>query len=59
MHVVGRGEGAIVASEFAYAEPSRSLSLVMIGVGMRHSPPRRRHEALNWALLNLPIEGAS
>lgn len=57
-HVVGRGEGAIVASEFAYAEPDRCLSLVMIGVGMRHKvPPVVLTRALNWALLNLPIEG--
>jgi pimeloyl-ACP methyl ester carboxylesterase len=57
-HVVGRGEGAIVASEFAYAEPSRCRSLVMIGVGMRHKvPPVAVTKALNWALLHLPIEG--
>jgi pimeloyl-ACP methyl ester carboxylesterase len=57
-HIVGRGEGAIVASEFAYAHPDRCLSLVMIGVGMRHKvPPVVVTRALNWALLNLPIEG--
>jgi pimeloyl-ACP methyl ester carboxylesterase len=56
-HIVGRGEGAIVASEFAYAHPERSLSLVMIGVGMRHKvPPVAVTKALNWALLHLPIE---
>lgn len=58
VHVVGRGEGAIVASEFAIAHPGRCSSLVMIGVGMRHKvPPVIVTKALNWALLNLPIEG--
>jgi pimeloyl-ACP methyl ester carboxylesterase len=56
-HIVGRGEGAIVASGFAYTHPSRCLSLVMIGVGMRHKvPPVLVTRALNWSLLHLPIE---
>lgn len=57
-HVVGRGEGAIVASEFAVADPERCRSLVMIGLGLRHKvPPVAVTRALNWALLHLPIDG--
>ena len=57
-HVVGRGEGAIVASEFAVAHPDRCRSLVMIGLGLRHKvPPVPLTRALNWALLHLPIDG--
>ena len=58
VHIVGRGEGAIVAAEFAYAHPERCRSLVMIGLGMRHKvPPTAVTNALNWALLHLPIDG--
>jgi pimeloyl-ACP methyl ester carboxylesterase len=57
-HVVGRGEGAIVASEFAVAHPDRCRSLVMIGLGLRHKvPPVPLTRGLNWALLHLPIDG--
>jgi pimeloyl-ACP methyl ester carboxylesterase len=57
-HVVGRGEGAIVAAEFAAAHPDRCRSLTMIGLGLRHKvPPTVVTNALNWALLHLPIEG--
>jgi pimeloyl-ACP methyl ester carboxylesterase len=57
-HVVGRGEGAIVASEFASAHPDRCRSLVMIGLGLRHKvPPVALTRALNWSLLHLPIDG--
>jgi pimeloyl-ACP methyl ester carboxylesterase len=57
-HVVGRGEGAIVASEFAVAHPDRCRSLVMIGLGLRHKvPPVLVTRALNSALLHLPIDG--
>ncbi|HEY7795274.1 MAG TPA: alpha/beta hydrolase [Gaiellaceae bacterium] len=57
-HVVGRGEGAIVASEFAVAHSDRCRSLVMIGLGLRHKvPPVPLTRALNWALLHLPIDG--
>jgi pimeloyl-ACP methyl ester carboxylesterase len=57
-HVVGRGEGAIVAAEFASAHPERCRSLVMIGLGLRHKvPPTALTNALNWALLHLPIDG--
>lgn len=57
-HIVGRGEGAVVASEFAYAHPGRCRSLVMISLGMDHKvPPVAVTNSLNWALLNLPIEG--
>lgn len=57
-HVVGRGEGAIVSAEFASAHPERCRSLVMIGLGLRHKvPPTVLTNALNWALLHLPIEG--
>ena len=56
--IVGRGEGAIVAAEFAYARPERCRSLVMIGLGLRHKvPPTPVTRALNWALLHLPIDG--
>jgi pimeloyl-ACP methyl ester carboxylesterase len=56
--IVGRGEGAIVAAEFAYAHPERCRSLVMIGLGLRHKvPPTPVTRALNWALLHLPIDG--
>lgn len=56
--VVGRGEGAIVASELALAHPERCRSLVMINLGMRHRvPPVPLTTALNRALLHLPIEG--
>jgi pimeloyl-ACP methyl ester carboxylesterase len=58
VHVVGRGEGAIVAAEFASAHPNRARSLVMIGLGLRHKvPPTAITNALNWALLHLPIDG--
>ena len=57
-HVVGRGEGAIVAAEFAGTRPDRCRSLVMIGLGLRHKvPPTVLTNALNWALLHLPIDG--
>jgi pimeloyl-ACP methyl ester carboxylesterase len=57
-HVVGRGEGAIVAAEFASAHPNRARSLVMVGLGLRHKvPPTAITNALNWALLHLPIDG--
>lgn len=57
-HIVGRGEGAVVASEFAYKYPERCRSLVMVNLGMDHKvPPVPLTNALNWALLNLPIEG--
>lgn len=57
-HIVGRGEGAVVASEFAYAYPQRARSLVMVNLGMDHKvPPVILTNALNWTLLNLPIEG--
>lgn len=57
-HIVGRGEGAVVAAEFAYQFPQRCRSLVMINLGMDHKvPPVPLTNALNWALLNLPIEG--
>lgn len=57
-HVVGRGEGAIVASAFALAHPERCRSLVMVNLGMRHKvPPVPLTTALNRALLHLPIEG--
>jgi pimeloyl-ACP methyl ester carboxylesterase len=57
-HVVGRGEGAIVAAEFASAHPERCRSLVMIGLGLRHKvPPTAVTNTLNWALLHLPIDG--
>jgi pimeloyl-ACP methyl ester carboxylesterase len=57
-HIVGRGEGAIVASEFALKYPARCRSLVMISLGMDHKvPPIPVTNALNWTLLNLPIEG--
>ena len=56
--IVGRGEGAIVAAEFAVAHPARCRSLVMIGLGLRHKvPPVPVTRALNWALLHLPIDG--
>jgi pimeloyl-ACP methyl ester carboxylesterase len=56
--IVGRGEGAIVAAEFAAAHPERCRSLVMIGLGLRHKvPPVPVTRALNWALLHLPIDG--
>jgi pimeloyl-ACP methyl ester carboxylesterase len=58
VHVVGRGEGAIVAAEFASAHPERAQSLVMIGLGLRHKvPPTLLTNTLNWALLHLPIDG--
>jgi pimeloyl-ACP methyl ester carboxylesterase len=57
-HLVGRGEGGIVASEFAVAHPSRCRSLVMVNLGMRHRvPPVLITRAMNWALLKLPVEG--
>lgn len=57
-HIVGRGEGAVVASEFAYANPDRCRSLVMISLGMDHKvPPVVVTNTLNWVLLNWPIEG--
>lgn len=57
-HVVGRGEGAIVASALALAAPERCRSLVMVNLGMRHKvPPVALTTALNRALLHLPIEG--
>jgi pimeloyl-ACP methyl ester carboxylesterase len=57
-HIVGRGEGAIVSAEFASAHPERCRSLVMIGLGLRHKvPPTALTNALNWALLHLPIDG--
>lgn len=57
-HIVGRGEGAIVASEFAYAYPERCRSLVMISLGMDHKvPPVAVTNTLNWVLLHWPIEG--
>lgn len=56
-HIVGRGEGGIVAAEFALAYPSRVRSLTMIGLGMDHKvPPTPVTNTLNWALLYLPIE---
>ncbi len=56
-HIVGRGQAAIVASEFALAHPERSLSLVTVNVGMRHEvPPVLITNGINWALLHLPIE---
>lgn len=58
VHVVGRGEGAIVAAEFAVAHPDRCRSLVMVSLGLRHKvPPTLVTNGLNWALLHLPIEG--
>ena len=58
VHIVGRGEGAIVASEFAASHPDRCQSLVMIGLGLRHRvPPVALTRSLNWALLHLPIDG--
>lgn len=58
IHVVGRGEGAVVASEFAYAHPERTRSLVMVSLGMDHRvPPVALTNALNWTLLHLPIDG--
>lgn len=57
-HIVGRGEGAVVASEFALKYPDRTRSLVMVSLGMDHRvPPVPLTNALNWTLLNLPIEG--
>ena len=57
-HIVGRGEGAVVASEFAYTYPARARSLVMVNLGMDHKvPPVPLTNALNWTLLHLPIEG--
>lgn len=57
-HIVGRGEGAVVASEFALAYPSRTKSLVMISLGMDHKvPPVALTNTLNWVLLHWPIEG--
>ena len=57
-HIVGRGEGAVVASEFAYKYPERTRSLVMVSLGMEHKvPPVPLTRALNWTLLYLPIEG--
>jgi pimeloyl-ACP methyl ester carboxylesterase len=57
-HIVGRGEGAIVAAELASAHPDRCRSLVMIGLGLQHKvPPVPVTRALNWALLHLPIDG--
>jgi pimeloyl-ACP methyl ester carboxylesterase len=57
-HIVGRGEGAIVAAEFAYAHPGRCRSLVMIALGLQHKvPPTAVTNSLNWALLHLPIDG--
>lgn len=57
-HIVGRGEGAVVASEFAYAYPARCRSLVMISLGMDHKvPPVAITNTLNWVLLHWPIEG--
>lgn len=57
-HIVGRGEGAIVAAAFAHTHPERCRSLVMISLGMDHKvPPVPLTNALNWALLHLPIEG--
>jgi len=57
-HIVGRGEGAIVAAEVAYAHPSRCRSLVMVALGLQHKvPPTAVTNALNWALLHLPIDG--
>lgn len=57
-HIVGRGEGAIVAAEFASAHPDRCRTLVMIGLGLQHKvPPTPLTRALNWALLHLPIDG--
>ena len=58
VHIVGRGEGAVVASEFAFAYPARTRSLVMVSLGMDHKvPPVPLTNALNWTLLHLPIEG--
>lgn len=58
VHIVGRGEGAIVAAEFAAAHPERCRSLVMVGLGLRHKvPPVAVTRSLNWALLHLPIDG--
>jgi pimeloyl-ACP methyl ester carboxylesterase len=57
-HVVGRGQAAIPASALALAHPERCRSLVMVNVGMRHKvPPVLVTNAINWALLHLPIEG--
>jgi pimeloyl-ACP methyl ester carboxylesterase len=57
-HIVGRGEGAIVAAEFAHAHPDRCRSLVMVNLGLRHKvPPTLLTNSLNWALLHLPIDG--
>jgi pimeloyl-ACP methyl ester carboxylesterase len=57
-HIVGRGEGAVVAAEFALAYPQRARSLVMVNLGMDHKvPPVPLTNALNWTLLHLPIEG--
>ena len=56
--VIGRGEGAIVASGLALAHPERCRSLVMVNLGMLHKvPPVLLTTALNRALLHLPIEG--
>lgn len=58
LHIVGRGEGAVVASEFALKYPERTRSLVMVSLGMDHKvPPVPLTNALNWTLLHLPIEG--
>jgi len=58
VHIVGRGEGAIVAAEFAYAHPERCRSLAMIALGLQHKvPPTVLTNTLNAALLRLPIDG--
>ncbi len=58
VHIVGRGEGGIVASEFALAYPERCNSLVIVNLGMDHKvPPVFLTNTLNWALLHLPIDG--